>query len=130
MPSVTHLAIKVDNLDAESKLYETVFGFKYVSTVNSPGRVSRHLSDGALFLTLIKYDSEQSDEADLSGPGPCIHHFGVEVDDPARYEAALKEFGCEIISGSADKMPIKFRSADGIVAELLAKNTIPNPQKD
>jgi len=125
MPRINHIAIKVDDLQSATDLYEKVFGLKYVSTAQSEGHVSRHLSDGAIFLTLMKYESEQSPEADLSGPGPCIHHIGLEVDDPARYEAMLKEFkGVEIISGSADKLPVKFRTKDGIVAELLAADTI------
>jgi catechol 2,3-dioxygenase-like lactoylglutathione lyase family enzyme len=125
MTKINHIAIKVDDLQAATDLYENVFGLKYMSTVQSVGHISRHLSDGAIFLTLLKYENEQSPEADLSGPGPCIHHFGLEVDDPARYEAMLKKFaGVEIISGSADKLPVKFRTKDGIVAELLAADTI------
>jgi lactoylglutathione lyase len=119
MPRIVHLAVKVDDLEGASKLYETVFGFSHVSTVQSPGHVSRHLSDGSTVLSLLKYDSEAAPEATLAGSGPCIHHFGIEIDDPVPYEKALKEFGCEIISGSAEKLPIKFRTPQGIVAEIL-----------
>ena len=122
---INHIAIKVDDLDAAIELYEKVFGLKYVSTVQSVGHVSRHLTDGRIFLTLLKYENEQSPEADLSGPGPCIHHLGFEVDDPAGYEAKLKKSpGVRIVSGTASKLPVKFRDKDGIVSELLASDTI------
>ncbi len=125
MMKINHIAIKVDDLEAAIELYENVFGLKYVSTVQSVGHISRHLTDGSIFLTLLKYENEQSPEADLSGAGPCIHHLGFEVDDPAGYEAKLMKFpGVRIVSGSAAKLPVKFRDKDGIVSELLASDTI------
>jgi lactoylglutathione lyase len=50
---------------------------------------SRHLTDGTIDLALIKYDSEDSAEARASGMGPCIHHFGIEVDDMKESAAQL-----------------------------------------
>jgi hypothetical protein len=51
--------------------------------------------------------------------------LGFEVDDPAAYEAKLMNFpGISIVSGSAAKLPVKFRDKDGIVSELLASDTI------
>jgi len=125
MPRITHIALKVNDLEKESRLLEEVFGFRYASTVQSVGHVSRHLTDGRVFLTLMKYESEESPEALLAGPGACIHHIGFEVDDPAAYDQAIRNFGCEIIGGSPEKLPVKFRTHDGIVAELLAADTIP-----
>ncbi|RYX97038.1 MAG: VOC family protein [Comamonadaceae bacterium] len=125
MPRITHIALKVNELEKESRLLEEVFGFKYASTVQSVGHVSRHLTDGRVFLTLMKYESEASPEALLAGPGTCIHHIGFEVDDPAAYDQAIRDFGCEILGGSPTKLPVKFRTPDGIVAELLASDTIP-----
>jgi catechol 2,3-dioxygenase-like lactoylglutathione lyase family enzyme len=125
MPRITHIALKVDNLEKEWRLLTDVFGLRHASTVQSVGHVSHHFTDGTITLTLMKYESEESPEALLAGPGPCIHHIGLEVDEPAQYDARLREFGCEILGGSPQKMPIKFRTTDGIVAELLAADTIP-----
>ncbi len=124
MPRITHISLKVDDLESASALYESVFGFKYFSTAHSIGHVSRNLSDGDVYLTLMQYESEQSPEALLAGPGPVIHHFGVEVDNLAAYEDKLRSAGCEIISGSVSKPPIKFRTPAGIVAELLGPDTM------
>jgi lactoylglutathione lyase len=115
----------VPELMAASELYENVFGLTYVSTVPNPGRTSRHLTDGHIFLTLIQYDSEDSPEARFAGDGPGVHHFGIEVDDAADYEAKLKARGCEILSGSAEHLPVKFRASPGVCAELLLSTSIP-----
>lgn len=75
--------------------------------------------------TSVQAQSEKSPEALLAGPGTCIHHIDFEVDDPAAYDKAIRDFGCEILGGSPSKLPVKFRTPDGIVAELLAADTIP-----
>jgi len=124
VPHINHIAIKVASIAESSVLYEDVFGFKHVSTVHSPGRTSHHLSDGGFFITLIQYDSEDSPEADFAGPGGCIHHFGIVVEEPEKYEKALRDHGCEILSGSASKLPVKFRPSPGVVAELLVEDSI------
>ena len=134
MPRINHIAIKVGDLEEASKLYEDVFGFKRLMDEPSPGHISRHLTDGAIVLSLLQYESEDSPEATLSGRGPCIHHFGFEVDDPNSFKVALKDFGCEIISGSIEefmgpkKEPIKFRAPHGVVAEILPLQAFDKPQ--
>lgn len=125
MPRINHIALKVPDLMQASALYEGVFGFRHVSTVKNPGRTSRHLTDGYLFLTMIEYEGEDAPEAGFAGPGGCIHHFGIVVDDPVAYEAKLREAGCEVLSGSAAALPVKFRASQGVVAELLADDSIP-----
>jgi lactoylglutathione lyase len=134
MPRITHIAIKVDSLDEACKLYENVFGFKRLMDEPSPGHVSRHLTDGAIVLSLLQYESEDSPEAMLAGRGPCIHHFGLEVDDPNAFRSALKDAGCEILTGSIaefegpKKEPIKFRTSHGIIAEILPMQAFNKPQ--
>jgi len=79
----------------------------------------RHLSDGGLDFTLIRYDEgTQSAESKASGNGPCIHHFAIEVDDLAAYTEKVKRYGCEIISDPG-VVPVKFRAPGGTVAELV-----------
>ena len=118
MPQITHLSLKVNDVESATALYENVFGFEYQQTLQANGHISRQLSKNGFSLVLMQYESEQSSEALLAGPGPCIHHFGVEVDDMQKYEDAIRNAGCEIIGGSAEKPPIKFRTPDGIIAEL------------
>src|SRR6266478_5276766 len=103
MARINHVALKVTDLEAATKFYENVFGFRQVGTGRSRGHISRHLTDGYIDLALMVYDSEEDEEAKLVGPGPAIHHFGIEVDDrcsfiakivdPGRYEKMREERG-------------------------------------
>lgn len=120
MARIVHIALKVEDLERASEFYEKVFGFVRNETTKVRDHTSRHLTDGSIDLALIKYDSEESAEARASGAGPCIHHFGIEVDDMGRFAAELGKFGCEIISDPG-VVPIKFRAPGGTVAEIVPK---------
>jgi lactoylglutathione lyase len=118
MGRIVHLALKVDDLEKSSEFYEKMFGFVPVEEGKVRDHTSRHLTDGAIDLALIKYDREESAESLASGSGPCIHHFGIEVENFARSAEELKRFGCEIISDPG-VIPIKFRAPGGTVAEIV-----------
>src|SRR5215469_3296439 len=77
MARINHVALKVTDLEAATKFYENVFGFRQVHTGRSRGHISRHLTDGYVDLALMVYDSEDDEEAQLVGLGPAIHHFGM-----------------------------------------------------
>ena len=122
MSRITHIALRVDDAEATSRFYETVFGFSHVNTVHREGRrgshTSRHLTDGDMDLTLMQYESDDADEADLAGPPPCIHHFGIEVDDVEAFTRALVAAGGEVVS-EPGKLPVKFRAPGGPIAEVV-----------
>jgi lactoylglutathione lyase len=127
MNRIVHLALKVDDLARSSEFYEKVFGFKVVQTGKVRDHTSRHLSDGAIDLSLMQYDAGTSSaESQASGNGPCIHHFGVEVDDLARAAREIEAFGCEIISDTG-VVPLKFRAPGGTVCEIVAKGRYKKP---
>ncbi len=117
MPKIVHLALKVQDLEKASAFYQKVFGFVPVNTSVVRDHTSRHLSDGAIDLALITYDRE-SPEALASGKGPCIHHFGIEVEDLESALGEVKAAGCEILSAPGE-LPVKFRDPNGVVAELV-----------
>ena len=119
MNRIVHLALKVEDLEKTAEFYEHVFGFHEIETTRTRDHLSRHLTDGTLDFTLIKYDEgSQSKESQASGTGPCIHHFAIEVEDLQRAEKQIKSYGCEIIS-DPDVIPIKFLAPGGTVAELV-----------
>ena len=120
MARIVHIALKVEDLDKTSEFYEKVFGFIPTETSKVRDHTSRHLSDGAIDLALIKYDSEESAEAKAAGKGPCIHHFAIEVDNMDKSVAEIGKFGCEIISDPG-VVPVKFRAPGGTVAEIVPK---------
>ena len=54
--------------------------------------VSVHLTDGEFDLALVSFDSEEdSVMAKIAGTGPCIHHFGIDVDDMDSMISKIKE---------------------------------------
>src|SRR4051812_7315456 len=55
---INHIALKVMDLEAVTRFYENVFGFRQVNTGRSRGHISRHLTDGTIDLALMVYDSE------------------------------------------------------------------------
>ncbi len=117
MPRINHVALKVTDLEAATKFYENVFGFRQVGTGRSRGHISRHLTDGTIDLALMIYDSEDDEEAKLVGPGPAIHHFGIEVDDHEAFAAKVAANG-KILSKPGE-VPIKYCPPDGVVAEIV-----------
>jgi lactoylglutathione lyase len=130
MNRIVHLALKVEDIDRTTEFYEKVFGFREVETKKTRDHTSRHLSDGAIDFTLIKYDAgTQSAESKASGEKPCIHHFAVEVEDIEKSTAEIKSYGCEIISDPGI-IPVKFRAPGGTVAELVPIGRYKKPKFD
>jgi predicted enzyme related to lactoylglutathione lyase len=126
MNRIVHIAVKVDDLKTTSEFYQKVFGFTPMDNAKVRNHTSFHLSDGTIDLALIKYDSEQSAESKAAGPGPCIHHIGIEVDDVKEYLAQIEQFGCEIISDPG-VIPIKFRAPGGTVLEIVPRQRYKKP---
>src|SRR5215213_10170438 len=126
MPKITHIALKVDGLDAIEKFYQEVFGFKSVGRSRSEDRSRAAVSDGDINLTFLKYDSEDADMAKAVGDGPAIHHFAIEVDDMAKYVPLLEKYGCELLTPPT-AIPVKFRMpGGGPIAELVPEGAFKN----
>ena len=117
MARIVHVALKVENLEDATRFYEDAFGMHQVGTGYARGHTSRHMSDGALDMALMVYDNEEVHEAQLSGAGPCIHHWGIEVEDREAAIKAIEANGGTIIS-DPDEGALKFRAPDGTVAEI------------
>ena len=127
MNRIVHLALKVEDLERTTEFYRKVFGFKEMNTAKVRDHTSRHLSDGALDVALIKYDAgTESAESKAAGEGPCIHHFAVEVDDIREATKQVKAYDCEIISDPG-VIPVKFRAPGGTVFELVPKGRYQKP---
>jgi lactoylglutathione lyase len=118
MARIVHIALKVDDLEQATRFYEDVFGIYQLKTGYARGHTSRHMTDGSIDLALMIYDSEDEPEARLSGPGPCIHHFGIEVEDRDATMKRIVENGGEIFS-DPEEGALKFRAPDGCMAEIV-----------
>jgi predicted enzyme related to lactoylglutathione lyase len=116
---IVHLSLKVDDVKRTGDFYQDVFGFRDSETKETRDHVSRHMTDGQIDFTLMKYDAgTQSRESKASGEGPCIHHFAIEVPDIERATREIKSLGCEVVSDPG-VIPVKFRAVGGTVAELV-----------
>lgn len=118
MARIVHIALKVDDLEKATRFYEEVFGLYQLKTGYARGHTSRHMTEGTIDVALMVYDSEDEPEARLSGPGPCIHHFGIEVEDRAATAKKIEENGGAIFS-DAEEGALKFRAPDGCMAEIV-----------
>ena len=119
MNRIVHISLKVDDVKRTGDFYHDVFGFEDAETRKTRDHLSRHMSDGNIDFTMMKYDEgTTSRESKASGEGPCIHHFAIEVPDVARTTEALRKHGCEIVSDPG-VIPVKFRAPGGTVAELV-----------
>jgi lactoylglutathione lyase len=117
---IAHVAIKVRDLEKATRFYENVFGFRQVSTARNHEHISRHMTDGETDLALMIYDSENAAEAQLSGPGPCIHHWGLEVDDREAFAQTIARHGGKVLS-KPEANALKFRAPDGTLAEIVSR---------
>jgi len=118
MARIVHIAIKVEDLEKATKFYENVFGIYQTKTGHARGHTSRHMTEGTIDLALMTYDSEDEPEAKLAGPGPCIHHFGIEVEDRDAMSIAIEQGGGSIFSDK-EEGALKFRAPDGCMAEIV-----------
>ena len=120
---IVHIALKcsdMDNLEQSTKFYEDVFGIYQTKTGHARGHTSRHMTDGNIDLALMVYDSEDEKEAQLAGPGACIHHWGIEVADRAAFADIIKQRGGTLLS-KPDAEALKFRAPDGNIFEIVGK---------
>lgn len=119
MNRIVHISLKVDDVKRTGDFYREVFGFRDSETRKTRDHLSRHMTDGVIDFTLMKYDAgTQSRESRAAGDGPCIHHFAIEVDDMKKATEQIREWGCEIVSDPG-VIPVKFRALGGTVAELV-----------
>ena len=116
---IVHLSLKVDDVKTTGDFYQQVFGFRDAETKKTRDHISRHMTDGQIDFTLIRYDEgTQSAESKAAGEGPCIHHFAIEVRDLEAATEEVKSRGCEVVSDPG-VIPVKFRAPGGTVAELV-----------
>ncbi len=118
-PRIVHLSLRVRDLEASTRFYRHVFGFRHLGDTKSRDHLSRHLTDGLIDLALMEYpeDRARSDHP-LPGAVPGIHHFGIAVDDLDVWSRRVEEAGGRVLTPSGE-VPVKFRDPDGTICELV-----------
>src|SRR5258708_4395475 len=121
MNRIVHISLKVDDVARTGDFYREVFGFVDAETKKTRDHVSRHMSDGEIDFTLMKYDAgTQSAESKAAGDGPCIHHFAIEVDDVDKATREIASHGSQIVSDPG-VVPVKFRAPGCTIAGLVRR---------
>jgi lactoylglutathione lyase len=119
MYRIVQISLKVDDVKRTGDFYREVFGFQDSETKKTRDHVSRHMTDGQIDFTLMKYDAgTDSAESKAAGEGPCIHHFAIEVPDLEQATREIRARGCEVVSDPG-VIPVKFRAPGGTIAELV-----------
>ncbi len=119
MNPIVHISLKVDDVRRTGDFYQQVFGFQDAETRKTRDHLSRHMTDGQIDFTLMKYDAgTTSKESTAAGEGPCIHHFAIEVPDIEKARRQIEARGCEVVSDPG-VIQVKFLAVGGTVAELV-----------
>ncbi len=118
-PRIVHVSLRVRDLEASTRFYREVFGFRVVGDATSKDHVSRHLTDDRVDMALMEYGGDR-DRADYPLPGavPGLHHFGVAVDDLEAWTRRVREAGGQVLTPPGE-VPVKFRDPDGTICELV-----------
>ena len=123
-PRITHIALKVSNIEQAAAFYRDVFGFEQTDLRRDGDHISCHLTDGNIDLGLVAFDPG-SVIGEASGEDTCIHHFGIDVDDTAKFAEAIKAAGGELMDDPSrpDASTIKFRvPGGGGITEIAPKD--------
>ncbi len=118
-PRIVHISLRVRNLEASTRFYQQIFGFRHLKDSQSKDHLSRHLTDGVIDLALIEYPEDRG-RADCPTPGaaPGIHHFGVAVADLEAWIRRVREAGGQVLTPPGE-IPVKFRDPDDAICELV-----------
>jgi lactoylglutathione lyase len=113
-PQITHIALKVDDVEKASRFWQEVFGFRLTASYYQRDHLSVHLTDGTMDLALVHFGDARTEASKAAGDRPCIHHFGIDVpeEEMEQYKTALREAGCQFISDPGART-VKFRFTRG-----------------
>jgi catechol 2,3-dioxygenase-like lactoylglutathione lyase family enzyme len=92
MPKLRHIAIAAEDPEAMAEFYKQAFDFKEVGRPSGALADGVFLSDGTLNMAILKFKTDQLGKGlDYRG----IHHFGVLVEDAAKFSQRLERLGAE-----------------------------------
>ena len=109
------------DIDRAARFYEEVFGFRRTDTRTERGRTSCHLTDGVTDLAMVEFHEGAGEIARAAGDEPCIHHFGIDVEDVEAYAERVKRGGAEILDDPGSRT-VKFRVPGGGGITEIAPN--------
>jgi len=111
----------VADIDRAARFYEEVFGFRRTDVRIERGRTSCHMTDGTTDLAMAEFHEDAKEIGRAAGGEPCIHHFGIDVDDVDAYAERVKGAGAEILDDLGGRT-LKFRVPGGGGITEIAPN--------
>ena len=121
-PRLRHIALRVRNLEASAKFYETIFGFNRVGHQELPIGAAIYLSDGVINLALLKYYGQAGAASENAATTVGTDHFGVQVEDIDAMRKVIESAGGTFFFDFGDEkkgnFERKFKDPDGIVFDI------------
>ena len=115
---IVHIALNVDDVHRTGDFYQKLFGFQDSVFEHTRDHMARHMTDGRIDLSLVRYAAGSPSAIEAGCESPCIHHFAVEVEDVDLATAQVKAYGCKVVSAPG-VLPVKFLPPGGTLAELV-----------
>jgi len=119
MAKLRHIAINVDDLDAETEFYKNTFELEEMGRAGTPDMGAVYLSDGTMNIALIKISDPDYPNYNPRG----LNHFGWVVDDmDAAIENAVKHGSKCMVDpndrDAGDTWEMKMRTPSGVDFDL------------
>ncbi|HEY4068471.1 MAG TPA: VOC family protein [Burkholderiaceae bacterium] len=117
---IVHVAIQSDDAQATAAMYRDVLGYADLGTFSPKNLTAIWLFDGHTYLSVVTYHDESTAESRALPRTPCIHHLGLEADDPAQCAKTLLGMGYQLLSPEGE-MPVKFMTPDKTMFEITPR---------
>ena len=108
MAKLRHIAISVDDPEAEAEFFVRTFGMQRVGTTDSSLANGCYVSDGVINLALLKFKSDAAAGEERGKDFVGLHHIGFQVDDLDSAREKVKENGGNHFMGEPIKRGLTF----------------------
>ncbi len=123
MARIRHIAIATKDPDATAAFYREVFGLRLVRESKGKGYSGYILSDGAINLAILRFDTYEAAGREFGAAYAGLHHIGFHVDDLAaagrRIAAHEGRARKDIDAGiGIPKADFKYTGPDGVMYDV------------
>ena len=108
MAKLRHIAISVDDPEAEAEFYVRTFGMQRVGKTDSSIAKGCYVSDGVINVALLKFKSDESAGKERGKDFVGLHHIGFHVDDLDSAREKVKGNGGTQFMGAPVKRGLTF----------------------
>ena len=125
LTGVHHLVIRVEDLDASVKTWQSLLGVELDRIDENEGlgikQAFFNLADGGFVEIVAPTNPDAAVGKALASRGEGIHTIAMAVDDMDGTVASLKEAGAILIGEGGPQVFVHPKSANGVLVQLAAK---------